>query len=138
MSSCRWSGWVCGTPAFMSPEQTGSGVVDGRSDIYSLGVVLYRLLSGKVPFTANEAVVVMYEHLRRPVPPLEQHPGLEVPGALQDVLFRALAKCPGDRFGSMRDFARALRSSIEPRPQPGTASTAAHVAVGAPRLAAST
>jgi serine/threonine protein kinase len=112
---------VCGTPSYMSPEQTGRGVVDARSDQYSLGVVLYRLLSGKLPFEAAEAVVVMYMHLERPPPPLEQRPGSEVSPALEDALFRALAKRPEDRFVSMRDFARALRASIElgeaPKPE---------------------
>lgn len=113
---------VCGTPSYMSPEQTGRGVVDARSDQYSLGVVLYRLLSGKLPFEAAEAVVVMYMHLERPPPPIEERPGSEVSPALKDALFRALAKRPEDRFASMRDFARALRASIEfgeaPEPEP--------------------
>jgi serine/threonine protein kinase len=107
------SGSVCGTPAYMSPEQLGRGKLDARSDLYSLGVVLYRLLTGKVPFGAAEAVLVMYMHLERPVPPLE--PGLSeaVPAALQEVLFRSLAKRPEDRFGSMREFAQALRASLQ-------------------------
>jgi serine/threonine protein kinase len=112
------SGSVCGTPAYMSPEQLGRGKLDARSDLYSLGVVLYRLLTGKVPFGAAEAVLVMYMHLERPAPPLE--PGLSeaVPAALQEVLFRSLAKRPEDRFGSMREFAQALRASLDPGAAP--------------------
>jgi serine/threonine-protein kinase len=130
------SGWVCGTPAFMSPEQTGRGVADGRSDIYSLGVVLYRLLSGKVPFQAAEAVVVMYQHLERPVPPLDLRPGHEVPRTLQDVVYRALAKRPKDRFGSMREFAQVLRASTEPRLEAGSGSSESLNVMAAPGLVA--
>lgn len=124
------SGSVCGTPAYMSPEQLGRGKLDARSDLYSLGVVLYRLLTGKVPFGAAEAVLVMYMHLERPVPPLE--PGLNeaVPAALQEVLFRSLAKRPEDRFGSMREFAQALRASLEPGEQGAAPARAAPPSAG--------
>ncbi len=108
------SGSVCGTPAYMSPEQGRAGAVDGRTDIYALGVVLYRLLTGKVPFDHPEPVAVMYMHLERPVPSLSLPSGAELPPALVEVVSRALAKRPEDRFATMLEFAQALRSVVEP------------------------
>lgn len=125
-------GTVCGTPAYMSPEQAGRGAVDARSDLYSLGVVLYRLLSGRLPFDAAEAVVVMYMHLEKAPPPLEQRPGFEVPPALNEVLIRALAKRPEDRFPSVREFAAALRASVGLRADPGPAAAAGPIPHSAP------
>lgn len=111
------NGAICGTPAYMSPEQAKGKSVDGRSDIYSLAVVLFRILTGKVPFDAAESLVVLYMHIDHQPPALEKcRPGIYVPAALEAALYRALAKRPEDRFRSMVEFAAALRSSVADRP----------------------
>jgi serine/threonine-protein kinase len=107
------NGLICGTPAYMSPEQATGRSVDARSDVYSLAVVLFRALSGAVPFEAAESLEVLYMHVGRQPPALEKcRPGVEVPAALEAVLYRALAKRPENRFRSMREFAEALRVSV--------------------------
>jgi serine/threonine protein kinase len=112
------SGFICGTPAYMSPEQAAGRSIDGRSDIYSLGIVLYRLLAGQLPFDAPQSVVVMCMHLEREPPPIPTRKGANgaVPLALETALFRALAKRPEDRFATAREFASALRAAVAGEP----------------------
>ena len=107
------SGDVLGTPAYMSPEQARGGLVDARSDVYSLGVVLYEMLAGKPPFTADREtpIAVMFKHVNEPVPPI---PNTEP--AIQQVALRALAKEPSERFQSTSDLARALAAAVTPTP----------------------
>ncbi len=108
------SGLAVGTPAYMSPEQsTGSDQVDGRSDIYSLGCVLFEMLAGEPPFTGPSAQSVAAKHLRQPPPSLETvRPN--VPDRVLHAVRRALEKVPADRFQRAQDFARALTIE-EPR-----------------------
>ncbi|MCB9705509.1 MAG: serine/threonine protein kinase [Myxococcales bacterium] len=107
------AGGVPGTLHYMSPEQIRGEPVDPRSDIYSLGVVLYRMLTGVLPFVAgNDAA---YELMRMhcedpPRPPSEIAPAAGIPPALEEAVLKALAKEPGDRFASARAFAEALRA----------------------------
>ncbi len=103
-------GSIMGTPAYMSPEQIqGDREIDGRSDIYSMGVVLYHMLSGLVPFSGATAASVMMMHLINPVPQIcEKNKSLPV--AVQSVLDTAMAKNPSDRYQSAGDFAKALQS----------------------------
>ena len=103
-------GSVMGTPAYMSPEQIqGDREIDGRSDIYSMGVVLYQMLCGTVPFSGTTAASVMMMHLVNPVPLIyEQNKTL--PSAIQTVLDIAMAKDPDDRYQSATDFAKALQA----------------------------
>jgi tetratricopeptide (TPR) repeat protein len=96
-------GTVVGTPQYMSPEQAAGRTLDGRSDLYSLGVVLYRMLTGDVPFNAESAVAVGIKHLQEPVPRLPTF--LK---AFQPIIDRALAKNPEDRYQSGAEFAEAL------------------------------
>ncbi len=102
-------GFVCGSPAYMSPEQALGNPVDCRSDVYSLGVILYELLSGKVPFSAKQSAAVMKMHINQPVPLLDQ----VVSQSLQAALYRSLEKRPEERFSSMKEFAQALQSALD-------------------------
>jgi eukaryotic-like serine/threonine-protein kinase len=99
---------MLGTPAYMSPEQmTGGRELDGRSDLYSLGCVLYEMLAGEPPFTGPSAQAIAAKHLQSPVPslrPLRPNLPLNVTSAVT----RALAKTPADRFQTVEEFARAL------------------------------
>ncbi len=97
------SGFVAGTPAYMSPEQARGEKVDARSDLYSLGVMLYEMLSGRVPFEADTTMGVLLKHIQEPPPPI-----LDIPVSLQTVLLRALAKKPSDRYQSGRELTQAF------------------------------
>ncbi|HEY2954930.1 MAG TPA: protein kinase [Candidatus Eisenbacteria bacterium] len=104
------TGVVIGTPTYMSPEQAGgSSRVDGRSDIYSLGCMLFEMLAGQPPFTAPTAESLVHQHLSIEPPPVTNlRPS--VPQALTAVVRRALAKSPADRFADARAFIRALEA----------------------------
>jgi serine/threonine-protein kinase len=99
------SGYVVGTPEYMSPEQGRGRPVDARSDIYALGVVVYELFTGHVPFHADTPIATLMMHVDAP-PPLDD-PALPPP--VVAVLRRALAKDPGDRFPTAKAMADALR-----------------------------
>ena len=102
------TGVAVGTPLYMSPEQVvGDPSIDGRSDIYSLGCVLYEMLAGTPPFTADTVEGVVRRHLTEPPVPLNVH--RDVPDVLARTVRRALAKSPSDRFADAQDFARELR-----------------------------
>ena len=101
------SGFLSGTPAYMSPEQARGNQVDQRTDIYSLGVVLYEMLAGRVPFEADNTVAVMHMHIHTPPPPI---PGIAA--SVQAVLDRALAKNPGDRYATSQEMANAYETAI--------------------------
>ncbi len=109
-------GMVFGTPEFMSPEQAQGKTLDPRSDVYSLAVILYELLTGKLPFDARTPMEFIGLHVQAtPIPLADRAPGNEYPVGLQDVLDRALAKKPEDRFQSAAEFAAALRSIVNDR-----------------------
>jgi len=94
------SGMVSGTPAYMSPEQARGDKTDHRTDIYSLGIVLYEMLAGRVPFEADSTLSVMYKQINDPPPPI---PGIAP--AVQKMIDRALAKNPEDRYPTSRNMA---------------------------------
>ena len=103
-------GSIMGTPAYMSPEQIqGDKEIDGRSDIYSMGVVLYHMLSGSVPFSGTTAASVMMMHLINPVPQIHDQ-NKTLPIGIQSVLDTAMAKNPKDRYQTAGEFAKAIQA----------------------------
>lgn len=113
------TGTVCGSPTYMSPEQCTSSKVDNRSDIYSLAVVCYETLTGEVPFHSEELVRVMAMHLSDPPTPLnEVKPGLRFPDELEEVINKAMAKSPDQRYQTMDEFAEALETASKATVQP--------------------
>jgi serine/threonine-protein kinase len=96
-----------GTPDYISPEQVQGGRGDARSDVYAVGVMLYEMLTGEVPFTGANAFVIMNNRLLNdPIPPRELNP--EISPQMQEVLYRAMERNPRDRYPSARDFAHDL------------------------------
>src|SRR6478735_8214729 len=92
------AGTVFGTPRYMSPEQAQGTPLDARSDLYSLGVLLYQMLSGRAPFVDDDAVVVMARHIKDPPPRFESmSPEVKVPESIEALLWRVLAKSPAER-----------------------------------------
>ena len=102
------TGNAVGTPAYMSPEQaTGEREVDGRSDLYSLGVVAYQMVTGRTPFTAGNSMALLLKHVGEPPRPIaELRP--EAPRALREAIERALMKSPEDRWPTAASFRDAL------------------------------
>lgn len=101
-------GMIFGTPYYMSPEQGHGQAVDARGDLYSLGVMLYEMLSGKKPFVADTAMAIIYKHARHPVPPLDA--SLQ---AYKPVLDRLLAKKPADRYPDARAVSQVLEELLD-------------------------
>ena len=97
--------WLVGTPAYMSPEQSQGNHVDGRSDVYALGVTLYRLLTGQLPFSSNSTTALINAHLEQPVPDIRTIKE-NIPSVWQEVVSKAMAKDPADRYPTAGEFAR--------------------------------
>ncbi|HEX6641879.1 MAG TPA: protein kinase [Thermoanaerobaculia bacterium] len=111
------AGKFIGKVQYASPEQF-SGNVDGRSDLYSLGVVLYELLTGAKPITGKDYFSILGGHLQRPPRPFEEtDPGNHVPPPIRAAVLKALEKKPEDRFQTAGEFAAALRASLTPSEQ---------------------
>ena len=109
---------IIGTPAYMSPEQANGSPIDGRSDIYSLGVVLFELITGREPYQAETPMALLLKHLSEPMPPAHDFRE-DVSDAIEAVLARATAKDPDQRYSSAKEmsdaFERAVRSKNETR-----------------------
>lgn len=118
-SSMTQTGAAIGTPAYMSPEQIEGDktLIGPPSDIYSLGIILFEIVTGKPPFTADTPMAVMMKHLRDPIPiPRQLNPN--VPEPLERVIFKALAKSPADRYQTAGDLAKALEVAIHDKTAP--------------------
>ncbi len=101
------TGMIIGTPSYMAPEQGRGQRVDGRADQYALGIVGYLMLTGALPFDADDVFALMFKHMSEPPPPIAtRRPDL--PAGFARAIGRSLAKDPADRFPTMEDFARAL------------------------------
>jgi len=103
------AGFLMGTPAYLAPEIILRGEVNFASDLYAVGVLLFEILSGHVPFEDEEIPAVLMAHAHRPPPPLPP----DVPEALADLVFQLLSKKPGDRFASAIAAKRAMLASLE-------------------------
>ena len=112
MSTKTQTNIVMGTPTYMSPEQIAGKKVDGRSDIFSLAVVMFELLTGRPPFMADNVSALLFAIAQTPHPSLKAFRS-DLPPAVKDVIDRALQKDPAQRYRRASDFAAALRSCAE-------------------------
>jgi serine/threonine-protein kinase len=103
------TGFVCGTPEYMSPEQARGATLDHRSDLYAVGVILYQLLTGRLPFESDSAVGYATKHLtEEPLPPSRKRPEIRVSPAMERLIMRALSKSPDDRPQDAETFKAEL------------------------------
>ena len=110
-------GWFLGTPRYAAPEQVAGRPVDGRTDGYALGCVLYECLTGRPPFPDGSGEAVLLAHLER-TPPRVTSLRPDLPPAIDQVITRALAKSPEDRFPTCRALITAARAALSPTPGP--------------------
>jgi len=109
-------GVVFGTPHYMSPEQASGHPVDHRADIYALGVIMYEMFTGRVPFEADTYMGVLTQHMFvQPVPPSQVSPAARELGALEEITLTCLAKKPEERYGAMAELGAALAAAVRPR-----------------------
>ncbi|MCK6523321.1 protein kinase [Myxococcota bacterium] len=107
------SGAFMGTPHYIAPEQARGGEVDARADLYALGCVLYRLLTGVLPYTADNPMTIALAHLRSPYPAMrDRAPGVLVPPEVEVVVRRLMEKEPADRYASAGELARAFQGLL--------------------------
>jgi len=131
---------IIGTPAYMSPEQANGNELDGRSDIYSLGVILFEMLTGKKPYSANTPIGLIMQHITQPIPNiLDLNPNL--PAGCQIIISRAMAKEPEERFETATALANALSEVGALNPaleQPATSSESSSQRLGLKKIKAKT
>jgi len=100
--------WLVGTPAYMSPEQVKGDNVDGRADVYAMGVMLYRLLTGELPFQSDSTTAMINAHVELPIPDIRQIKN-NIPAVWQEVVSKAMAKDPNERYPTAGEFARDVQ-----------------------------
>jgi eukaryotic-like serine/threonine-protein kinase len=106
-------GTLIGTPTYMAPEQVRSRGIDARTDIYSLGVIMYELFAGRPPYMGDD-MAVLFQHVEgNPVPPRQANPDL--PPALEEIILKAMAVDPEQRFQSVDELRRNLMGFIRQR-----------------------
>jgi serine/threonine protein kinase len=105
------TGGIVGTPAYMSPEQIQGEELDGRSDVYSLGIMLYEMATGRPPYRAETPPAILVKHLHDPLPP-PRSLNATLPDAVERVILKSLAKRREDRYSSAADMVRALQLAI--------------------------
>ncbi len=106
------TGSILGTPAYMAPEQISGGEVDARTDIYALGIMVYEMVAGRVPFQGTTPTEIMLKQVNQaPLPPSEFYPHISPP--VQQVILKALAKDPADRYHSAGEFAEAFCAAMQ-------------------------
>lgn len=111
-SSITQTNSVMGSVHYMSPEQTRGGMVTKQSDIYSLGIILYELITGKVPFNGSTPVAIALKHAQEPIPSIRKKDP-RVPQALENVVLKATAKDPRDRYASAQEMKADLDTSLD-------------------------
>jgi len=112
---------VVGTPNYMAPEQTvPGGMIDARTDVYAVGVVLFEMVAGERPFTAEDTMQLLGMHRAAPIPRLADRvpEGTELPDGLQELIDKAMAKSPAERFQSAIELADAIDDIIGGKPEP--------------------
>ncbi|MEM9462652.1 MAG: protein kinase [Myxococcota bacterium] len=113
------TGAIMGTAEYMSPEQGMGAELDGRTDLYSVGVILYRLLTGAVPYKGNNPMAILYQHIHaQRIPPSEACPEAQIGPRLDALVLKALAKDRDDRFASAAEFIAAIEAVDEEPPPP--------------------
>jgi eukaryotic-like serine/threonine-protein kinase len=137
-SKLTQAGQVFGTPHYMSPEQCAGTAVDHRTDIYAIGVILYEMATGSVPFDADNLMGILTKHLyENPIPPHELPPPVNVPPALEAVILKCLAKKPEQRYQSMSELLgdlEAVESGLTPQAVMDQVTRTAHGGQTSPEL----
>lgn len=136
-ASVTRTGAIIGTPFYMSPEQCEGRAVDGRSDIYSMGIIICETLTGRAPFVGDSLLGVMYQHVNAPPPDLREM-APELPSAVCDVVKRMLEKSPDRRYQKASEAAAALREAAGFRTEDGRERTASPDRSEVPRPSAAT
>jgi serine/threonine-protein kinase len=112
MTQITKSGVIMGTPAYMAPEQWRGDAIDTRTDLYALGVMLFEMLTGKVPFNGNTPYAMMHKHIYESPPDLRVERA-DLPDALGSIISKALSKSPNDRYQSASEMVDALRYGLQ-------------------------
>ena len=119
---------IVGTAAYMAPEQALGQTVDGRTDLYALGVLLYELTTGRVPFAGDDPLTIVSQHVHAPVvPPRVLRPDL--PRALEAIIVKLLAKDPAQRYSSAAETRAALLDALSAKDEPSSTDSAPAVAI---------
>jgi serine/threonine protein kinase len=125
------AGDMLGTPQYMAPEQIRGEQIDGRTDVYALGCMIYEMLTARQPYEATTVMALLSKHLlEQAIPPSQRRPDLMIPAVADDLVMSALAKDPAARPPTMEDYGERIAAVLASLPQDGTAQRAA--VVGAP------